>query len=132
MLFAPTIHMAMLKTAAGVFDMEPHHFYADAAAHGFRKPPRDFGLYIFDSFKRFDGKLYVALNNFIGKQNALALVHDDLATYSGSVVTWDEAVAKGPDEMPRSLAWDADPPVLPDADGSYEHAVAIPGVYRAY
>ena len=26
-----------------------------------------------------DGKLYVALNNFTGKQNALSLVHDDLA-----------------------------------------------------
>jgi len=28
-----------------------------------------------------DGKLYVALNNFTGQQNALALVHDDLETF---------------------------------------------------
>jgi hypothetical protein len=38
-------------------------------------------FFVFDSFKKFDGKLYVALNNFTGQQNALALVHDDLATF---------------------------------------------------
>jgi hypothetical protein len=44
--------------------------------------PKDAGLFIFDSFKKFDGKTYVALNNFpVGKQNALALLHDDLATF---------------------------------------------------
>lgn len=79
--FAPTIHKARLKTSAGVFDMQPKHFHADAAAQGFRKPAIDFGLYLFDSFKIFDGKTYVSLNNFPGKQNALALVHDDFETF---------------------------------------------------
>ena len=79
--FANRIHKAQLKTAAGVFDMQPQYFHADAAAQGFRKPAQDFGLYLFDSFKQFDGKTYVAINNFPGKQNALALVHDDLATF---------------------------------------------------
>ncbi|WP_197355362.1 sialidase family protein [Aureliella helgolandensis] len=79
--FAPSIHQAKLKTASGTFDMEPRHFYADAAAQGFSKPPTDAGLFLFDSFKQFDGKTYVAINNFPGKQNAIALVHDDLATF---------------------------------------------------
>lgn len=79
--FAPTIHKGKLKTAAGTFDMQPQHFHADAAARGFRKPAKDFGLYLFDSFKVFDGKTYIALNNFPGKQNALALVHDNFATF---------------------------------------------------
>ncbi len=79
--FAPTIHKAKLKTAAGVFDMEPRYFHADAAAQGFRRPARDFGFYLFDSFKRFAGRTYIALNNFPGKQNALALVHGDLETF---------------------------------------------------
>ncbi len=79
--FTPWIHKAKLKTASGVHDMQPHYFHADAAAQGFNKPPRDFGLYLFDSFKTFSGKTYVALNNFPGKQNALALVHEDLATF---------------------------------------------------
>jgi predicted neuraminidase len=79
--FAPTIHKAKLKTAAGTFDFQPQYFHADAAAQGFTKKASDSSFFIFDSFKRFDGQLHVAINNFTGKQNALALVHDDLATF---------------------------------------------------
>ena len=79
--FADSIHKAKLKTAAGVFDMEPRHFHADAAAKGFAKPAVNRGLYIFDSFKEFDGRRYVALNDFEGKQNALAVLLDDFATF---------------------------------------------------
>ncbi len=67
-----------------------------------------------------------------GANSSFTAVLGRMATYSGKVVTWDEAVAKGPSEMPARLAWDADPPVLPDADGSYEHAVPMPGIYKAY
>jgi myo-inositol 2-dehydrogenase/D-chiro-inositol 1-dehydrogenase len=67
-----------------------------------------------------------------GATSSFTAVLGRMATYSGQVVRWDEAVEKGPDEMPQRLAWDADPPVLPDADGSYEHAVAVPGVYKPY
>jgi len=79
--FEERIHRAKLRTAAGTFDMEPVHFHADAAAAGFTKPAVDHGLYIFDSFKEFDGRTYVALNNFPGKQNALAVLHDDFTTF---------------------------------------------------
>lgn len=79
--FAPDIHQAKLQTAAGTFDFQPQYFHAAAAAQGFTKPAVDSSFFIFDSFKRFDGQLYVALNNFSGKQNALALVHDDLVTF---------------------------------------------------
>jgi hypothetical protein len=79
--FAPTIHKAKLKTAAGTVDFQPRHFHADAVAQGFKKKASDSGFFVFDSFKKFDGKLYVALNNCPGQQNALALVHDDLVTF---------------------------------------------------
>ena len=79
--FEKSIHKAKLKTAAGTFDMEPRHFHADAAAQGFKRPPVNHGLYIFDSFKEFDGRRHVALNNFPGKQNALAVLHDDFTTF---------------------------------------------------
>ncbi len=79
--FERSIHKAKLKTAAGTFDMQPCHFHADAVAGGFRRPAVNFGLYIFDSFKRFDGLTCVTLNNYPGRQNALARVHDDLATF---------------------------------------------------
>lgn len=79
--FAPTIHKAKLKVAAGTFDFQPQPFHADAAAQGFARPASDSSFFVFDSFKKFDDRLYVALNNFSGKQNALALVHDDLETF---------------------------------------------------
>lgn len=80
--FDTKIDKAKLKTSLGTFDMRPDHFHADAAVvQGFDKPAKDYGLYLFDSFKRFDGQLYVAINNYPGKQNALALVHDDLTTF---------------------------------------------------
>ena len=79
--FEAAIHKAKLKTAAGVFDMEPQHFHADAKAQGFSRRAVREGLYIFDSFKEFDGRRYVALNNFPGKQNALAVLHDDFETF---------------------------------------------------
>ena len=67
-----------------------------------------------------------------GADSSFTAVLGRMAAYSGKLVKWDEAVAKGPDEMPARLAWDADPPVRPDATGSYEHAVPMPGVYKAY
>jgi predicted neuraminidase len=79
--FMPTIHKAKLQTAAGTFDFQPQYFHADAAVQGFTKKALDSSFFIFDSFKQFGGKTYVALNNFSGKQNALALVHDDLETF---------------------------------------------------
>jgi len=79
--FMPTIHKAKLKTAAGTFDFQPQYLHADATAQGFAKKAVDSSFFIFDSFKQFDGKTYVALNNFSGKQNALARVHEDLETF---------------------------------------------------
>ncbi len=55
-----------------------------------------------------------------------------MATYSGQAVRWDDAVAKGPSEMPQTFALDADPPVMPDDDGNYESSVPIPGIYKPY
>ena len=79
--FEKRLRKAKLKTAAGTVDMQPRAFHADAVAQGFRRSAKDYGLYLFDSFKNFDGRMYVAINNYASGQNALALVHDDLATF---------------------------------------------------
>jgi myo-inositol 2-dehydrogenase / D-chiro-inositol 1-dehydrogenase len=53
-----------------------------------------------------------------------------MATYSGQLIEWDEALTSDLSLLPARFAWDADPPVLPDERGRY--AVPIPGVTRAY
>ncbi|WP_237227826.1 sialidase family protein [Rubinisphaera sp. JC750] len=103
--FAPTIHKVKLQTEAGTFEMQPRYLYEDATRHGFHRPAVDYGLYLFDSFKQFDGRTYVALNNFPGKQNALAVMHDDYATFEvlghynapESAATSESAVNRLPD-----------------------------------
>ena len=67
-----------------------------------------------------------------GATSSMTAILGRMATYSGQIVRWDDAVARGPSEMPKQYTWDAAPPVLPDKDQSYEHAVAVPGVYKPY
>lgn len=47
------------------------------------------------------------------------------ATYSGQIIKWDEALNSNISLMPETLAWDAEPKILPGKDGLYPHA--IPG-----
>ena len=53
-----------------------------------------------------------------------------MATYSGQVVEWDEALNSSVSLMPGKYAWDAPPPVLPDANGRYP--VPVPGVTEVF
>jgi hypothetical protein len=67
---------------------------------------------------------------WFGAVSSMTAVFGRMATYSGQVVHWDDAVAKGPDESPERLAWDALPRHLPGPDGRYP--MAVPGVYKPY
>ena len=53
-----------------------------------------------------------------------------MASYSGQLVTWEEAINSQLDLSPQKLAWDADPPVLPGPDGEY--AMPMPGITKAF
>lgn len=48
-----------------------------------------------------------------------------MATYTGKVIEWDAAIGSEESLMPERYAWDAVPPVLPDANGRYP--VPMPG-----
>jgi hypothetical protein len=74
--FAERIERMKLKTSAGLFDLQPAPFHADAAAQGFARPAVDYGLYLIDPFKVIDGRMYVAVNNYAGGQNALTTIND--------------------------------------------------------
>ena len=78
--FSKAVYRMKMKTSDGVFDMQPNYFHADAAKYGFRKEPKDYGLYLFDSFKSIDDRIYVAVNNYPGKQNALGILNSSLDT----------------------------------------------------
>jgi predicted dehydrogenase len=65
-----------------------------------------------------------------GATSTMCAVIGRYATYSGKQIKWDEAMEKGADLLPEKWAWDADPKVMPNADGSYP--VAVPGVFNPY
>jgi hypothetical protein len=58
-------------------------------------------------------------------KSTLTAIMGRYATYSGKVLTWDEALNGSVDLFPDTLAWDAMPKVLPGSDGYYPYA--IPG-----
>lgn len=65
-----------------------------------------------------------------GATSSMTAVMGRMATYSGQVITWEEAVRSELSLAPQRYALDADPPTLPDAEGNYP--VATPGVTRAW
>lgn len=52
-----------------------------------------------------------------------------MATYSGKIVKWDEAIKSQLDLAPKALDWNGEPQSLPRPDGTY--ACALPGVTKA-
>ncbi|NTS43657.1 Gfo/Idh/MocA family oxidoreductase [Flavisolibacter sp. BT320] len=63
-----------------------------------------------------------------GAYSTMTSILGRMATYSGQVVQWDKALNSGISLQPAVYAFDATPPVVPNADGYYP--VAVPGVTK--
>ena len=63
-----------------------------------------------------------------GATSSLTSVMGRMATYTGRMITAEEALNSDENTMPEILGWEAAPPTLPDQDGRY--AIAIPGQTR--
>ena len=69
-------------------------------------------------------------NADIAANSTMTAILGRMATYSGKVVKWDDAINSQLDTFPKSLEWDADPGPKPNADGIYP--CAIPGKTQAW
>jgi len=65
-----------------------------------------------------------------GAKTTLTAVMGRMATYSGQMISWDEALNSDAQLMPDYTGWDMEPPVLPDENGYYP--VPVPGVSRPH
>jgi Predicted dehydrogenases and related proteins len=65
-----------------------------------------------------------------GAKATLTSIIGRMATYSGQVMEWDKVLNSGISIMPSKFAWDAEPPVKPDANGFYP--IATPGVTKYF
>ena len=73
------------------------------------------------------GKIYNECDS--AADSSLTAIMGRMATYSGKIVTWDEAANSQLDLAPPSYTWDAIPQPQPGADGIYP--AAMPGVTKA-
>ena len=60
-----------------------------------------------------------------GAKSTMTAIMGRMATYSGKMIKWDEALNSNINLFPDKLAWDASPKILPGPDGLYP--VAVPG-----
>jgi len=60
-----------------------------------------------------------------GAKSTLSAIMGRMATYSGDIITWDQALNSSLTLAPDDLNWDSVAPTLPDANGKYK--VPVPG-----
>ena len=65
-----------------------------------------------------------------GAKSTMTSILGRMATYSGQLIQWDQALNSGISVMPSTFSFDAMPPVKPDSNGMY--AAAIPGVTKYF
>ena len=55
----------------------------------------------------------------------LTAIMGRMATYSGGIITWEDALNSQEQLVPESMTWESEPPTRPGADGYYP--VPTPG-----
>jgi predicted dehydrogenase len=63
-----------------------------------------------------------------GAYSSMTAILGRLCTYSGKEITWEAAINSDVSLAPREYTWNAEPPVLPNADGIYP--IAVPGLTK--
>ncbi|MEZ4830106.1 MAG: Gfo/Idh/MocA family oxidoreductase [Bacteroidia bacterium] len=64
-----------------------------------------------------------------GAKSTMTAILGRMAAYSGKMVEWEDAINSEHSIMPKTFAWDAQPPVLPDKNGFYP--IPVPGQTEA-
>ncbi len=92
--------------------------------HNARKDPNPYQVehdHLFASVR--DGG--VIDNTDYGIKSTMTAILGRMATYSGQLITWDEAMKSEISLVPSNLSWDSQPPVKPNEDGLYP--IPVPG-----
>jgi predicted dehydrogenase len=85
-----------------------------------------------DPYQQEHDDLFAAIRNDTpyseaenGAKSTMTSILGRMATYSGKIIEWEKAIESQLDYFPKTLAWDAEPPVKPNADGTYQ--LPVPG-----
>lgn len=66
----------------------------------------------------------------IGAKSTMSAIIGRMATYTGEVINWDEAMKSEKILMPKEVSWESTPPTLPGADGQYP--IPTPGQSKPF
>lgn len=70
----------------------------------------------------------VISNGENGAKSTLTAIMGRMATYSGQVITWEQALNADMQIMPDDMTWSDNPPTMPDTNGMYP--IPTPGVTK--
>ena len=65
-----------------------------------------------------------------GAKSTLTAIMGRMATYSGKIITLEDALKSKQQIMPESVSWSDQPPTIPDSNGKYP--IPTPGVTKIY
>ena len=63
-----------------------------------------------------------------GAKSTLTAIMGRMATYTGKLISWDEALNADDNMIPLEISWHSNPPSLPDINGKYK--IPKPGLYK--
>ncbi len=63
-----------------------------------------------------------------GAKSTMTSIFGRMATHSGKMLTWDQAISSKMDLRPDGYTFGSTPPTVPDSNGNYP--IAIPGVTK--
>ena len=61
----------------------------------------------------------------IGATATMTAIMGRMATYTGKLIEWDNAINSDDNLVPENISWNTKPPVLPDQNGKYK--IPVPG-----
>ncbi|MFM1913925.1 MAG: hypothetical protein RIR51_1777 [Bacteroidota bacterium] len=107
--------------------------YKGNLLYGFDKKNKENNPYqtehdeLWDTVARGEYKFADAEN---GAYSTMTSILGRMATYSGQIITWDQAINSDLNLAPNDFTWDAKMPLNPDENGLYP--VAVPGVTKYF
>jgi hypothetical protein len=81
---------------------------------------------LFDAIR--NNKPYNEAEN--GAKSTMTAIMGRMASYSGKVIYWEDAIKSNLSLMPKEFDFNADPPTKPDAEGHYP--IPMPGKTKVY
>ncbi len=107
-----------------IVDLKGNTLYS----HRDKDDPNPYQVEHDELFKAIRGERAVINDLEFGAKSTLTAIMGRYATYSGQMVTWDEALNSTIQLMPAVVDWNDEPPIMPDENGEYP--IAVPGITK--